>query len=1058
MSTNRPYLILHHAGDIQDELQEYLDSLQAKVVELDGYESGMELTHIITTGEQDYNSLGRMFNTVEDDIKIVALGVVKDYPSFIANNGRFIVDQKWFSDQMGKVALDKFFKGQASVHLDENFPSMKEGSSFKVTNHLRIGNDMDRLSAFVHSHDGSVVNVRTYVDHALYYLFYLKQAGIGGAPFEVDYGHTGHETIVQIHLPVKNYVAEYLLDSFGEPNGQDPLRYLLAICAQSTDYMEVQYIQSASKLVLTGLWQNKKGVRTLRFGSLLINQVFTTAQIERNIEQQLMLAKTKTAEELEELNNKSLPGHLLEMVMPETGHDGYLKDHPDLAKNLVAFAIDKWKETNPDQDIAQVTETQMMDMLTDYFDAGEIANLQEVDVQHVMDRVRKNNVSQAYEQEIDRVRGSLKDDEKFQQSLKDTFADKVAEKISGDFDEANMAELIKGTQAELDVPVVVSGGAGEGDAAIMVKGKKAKDDMIQKISGSIDSEIESQMIKGSKIKTDDFVMRISQGIGDQVKGDWKYKSNLVDTLAPKKVQDHLTRFATKMGQTLDKLTSSDLQLFAQSELPKIMDEFVTVDESFVIPETVLPELPDYKFQSIFKNELQAKMQQLYPGKSADEASGLITPEEQEKLLREVLKTSVKKIVASNPGTDEAALIKTLSHYLKGSEADIKTIISGSREEVKKIESAQVIEKLFSPPTQSGNEGGNSGDAANGILIQRLRQLESEFNTAKGQLEAANTELKVLKDARNQMHKIDVKSKDAVNAMMAQESEADAALLPMNQKMQMIQDLASGKEINPEDAQRLKEALEREQQILQAAKQAELDIKKAKLEMQQKESFFAQEIEKANRALKSRDIVVQKAKDGLALMMAKKDKEISDLNIKVSTMVGAMNNSPQANNAQKLRALEQEKQSMSRLVEVYKNKLTSMASNMEKQGSSSSPKKDEEVRKITMDKQRAEVALQAAQKDLTKLKSRMELDQAETQRLRAEKSRLEEALKSAISTSGPIGAQASAKTEDQSGKLKKLELDLAMESQRAGKYEISIKELEAKVAELTGALAKAGSNP
>ena len=35
-----------------------------------------------------------------------------------------------------------------------------------------------------------------------YYLFYLKQAGIGAAPFEVDYGHTGHETIVQIHLKV----------------------------------------------------------------------------------------------------------------------------------------------------------------------------------------------------------------------------------------------------------------------------------------------------------------------------------------------------------------------------------------------------------------------------------------------------------------------------------------------------------------------------------------------------------------------------------------------------------------------------------------------------------------------------------------------------------------------------------------------------------------------------------------------------------------------------------------------------------------------------------------
>lgn len=1063
MISTRPLLILHHGGDIQEELQAFLSDIQARVIVLEEFESGMELTHVVTSGDQDFNQLGQHFNTNEDDVKIIALGVVKDYPSFIANNGRFIVDQKWFTEPMGKVALEKFFKGQASVHLEENFPKVKDGAHFKVMNHLRIGADMDRLSAFIHAHDGPVVNVRTFVDHAVYYLFYLKQAGIAGAPFEVDYGDTGSETVVQIHLPVKNYVAEYLLDSFGHATGQDPLRYLLAICAQSTDYLEIQYIQSAAKLVLTGLWQKRKGVRTLRFSCLMINHVSTTAQIERQIEEQLLAAKRLPDQKIEELNEKPLPGHLLEMVMPEAAHEGYLKDHPDLARNLVAFAIDQWKEKFPGQNIAEVTESQMTDLLTEYFDSEEISKLGEADLHHVLERVRKNNVSKAYEQEIERVRENLKTDEKFQQKLQDNFADKIAEKIAGGLAEEDLANLVKGQIETPDVPVVVPGSEGELDAGIMVKGVAAKDDLIQKISGSLEEDICTQMIKGAPMKTDDFIMRVSKGLGDSVKGDWKYKTNLTENIAPEKVRYSLERFAAKMGQTLDKLNSSDLQVFAQSELPKILDQFVTVDETFVIPETVLPELPDYKFKATFQAELKSRMEKLYPGKTPDEVAGIITAEDQEKLLREIVKDTVKVAVQTSNPSDEVMLVKSLSGALKTEEQDVVTIIKGSRDEVKKVESEQVIQSLFAPPAAQAN-GANtsaSGDAANTILIQRLRQIEKDFNDTKGKLDAAMTEIRVLKDARAQMLNIEHKTQQAVKEELKKEIvEAEKIsvdkieeILPIEKKISIIQDLSSGKTIDERDTQKLKEALEREQKILAAAKQAETDIRKVKLEMKQKESFFQQEIEKANRALKSRDLVVQKAKDGLALIMVKKDKEIKDLNNKISALVTSQATTDQANQLQRIKGLEQEKNSLSKLVDVYKNKLTSMATNMQKQGVGGSPKKDEEVRKINMEKQRLEVANQAFQKELTKLKSRMELDKSEVQRLRVEKSRLEDALKSAISTSGPVQQNSNAKIEDQTKKIQDLQRELLHSSQNTSRYEMSVKELEQKVTELTQQLQK-----
>ena len=1065
MSVTRPLIVLLHSGEASGELMEFFEKINAKTVGLAEFEMNMEITHICASGDQDFHAMNRMFNTLENDIKIIALTAVKDLPSFITNNGRFVLDQKWLTEKMGQVTLEKFFQGQASVQLAENFPSIKEGMSCKITNHMRIGSELDRLAHFVHSRDGAVVNVRTFIDHAIYYLVYLKQAGIAGAPFEVDCGHTGHETIVQIHLPVKNYVAEYLMDSFGQPNGQDPLRYLLAICMHSADFTEIQYIQTASKLVITGLWQNRKGVRTLRFSGLMMNHIQTTAQIERQIEYQLHQVPRETVAGMElnaeQIKDKPLPGHLLEMVMPETGHEGYLKDHPDLAKQLVGFVIDQWKVRYPEKEIAEVSENQMMDLLTEFYDSEQIANLVESDIQHVIDRVRKNNVSKAYEQQIERVRGDLKHDDDFQKKLSDSFAEKVAEKISGSLDEADLAQLVKGGVEAPDVPVVVGGGEGEEDAAIMVKGAAARDELIQRVTGGIEEEVGDQVIKGTPMSASDFIMRVSQGIGEEVKGDWKVKTGLVQNAAPDKIKHSLERFASKMGQTLDRLTSSDLQLFSQTELPKVIADFVTVDEAFVIPETVLPELPDYQFRTNFQESLKTKMATMFPGKTPDEVAGIITPEEQEKLLRTVVKESVRSAVQNNSGVGEESLIKALSHTLHESEEEVKTILHSSHEEVNKMEGEQVIQRLFvAPAPQAGEEQVVQNDAANAILIQKLRQVEADFNATKGQLEAAKTEIRVLKDSRIQVHQMEQKAQESarIEAKEMAESAVIPAeeIIPIADKIQIIQDLASGKEIDPRDTERLKEALEREQKIITAAKQAEQDIKKAKIEMQKKDAFFAQEIEKANRALKSRDLVVQKAKDGLSMILVKKDKEIKDLNTKISDMIGSQANTQQATQAQKLRALEQEKQSLTRLVEVYKNKLTSMATNLEKQNGGANPKKDEDVRKVMLEKQRAEVALQTTQKEMTKMKSRIDLDQAELARLRGERKRLEEALKSALSTTGPVMATPIAKNDAHEKAIAGLQEDLKQQTQKAGKYELNIKELEQKVAELTGMLAKSAA--
>lgn len=108
----------------------------------------------------------------------------------------------------------------------------------------------------------------------------------------------------------------------------------------------------------------------------------------------------------------------------------------------------------------------------------------------------------------------------------------------------------------------------------------------------------------------------------------------------------------------------------------------------------------------------------------------------------------------------------------------------------------------------------------------------------------------------------------------------------------------------------------------------------------------------------------------------------------------------------------------------------------------------------MDKQRAEVALQTLQKESAKQKSKSELDQSEIQRLRSEKAKLEESLRQAMSGAGPTNAAASARTEAQSAKIRELQQELALQTQKTGKSESQIKDLEHKILEMTAAMAKA----
>jgi hypothetical protein len=149
-------------------------------------------------------------------------------------------------------------------------------------------------------------------------------------------------------------------------------------------------------------------------------------------------------------------------------------------------------------------------------------------------------------------------------------------------------------------------------------------------------------------------------LGEEVKGDWKLKSGIIQKVAPDKIRIRLNRFADSVGQSLENLSNQDLKLFSQTELPDLIESLVQVDEAFVIPETVLPELPDYEFRTKFQENLNNKISQKFPGKSATDVTAIISSEEQEALLREVVKDSVQGAILANKDLKEDDLVFAIS--------------------------------------------------------------------------------------------------------------------------------------------------------------------------------------------------------------------------------------------------------------------------------------------------------------------------------------------------------------------------------------------------------------
>lgn len=1030
MNRNKVKQILNLVGELNETLLSYFEKSSMTVITRDQASNYEDLDYILVSTGEEAKQAAKDFSAEKHDIQVVCLGQVKEVKDFLLYNGRLIIEPEFVESQLGEFILNKFFNKNYNIHLDESFSTLfSSPKEFKITNHLAVGLHIDEVSNSAFKNGFNIVALRSFMDHVIYYFTYLKQAGLAGVPYEVEYDNNENFFVVNIYCPVRNFVAEYMIDSFGSVNSKDPLQYLLGVVAGSTDFLEVTYIENPGRLVLTAAWgkDEKK-----RLSGLSFNNVLTTAQTIVQLEKKVASFEDVEEEFIEQekvqeqLRPQSLPGSILEMVV-STDENSILNKEPEKASNIVAFAVAKFEEEYPDKSINDIDEEEFQQIINDYPDE-DLDHLSADDLDHLLDRVQKNNITQAYDEEIQRVREDLEDEDEIIEDLQNTLTEEVSKRVAGHMDADTLNRILGGHEDEESSQKL--GGS-----------KEDVDDFVAKIGGGEEDNkkglFTTNLGSSFESKAGEFNVRIASAspeekkkqvswlaksaISDAAKKsgmDFKVQSFLEDN-ASKKIESELERYAAKMGQSLENLSEKDIITFKNTELPQIVesvfedeasiDEFKTkLEKGFDSPGSSLLGDMGQEFETKFKEKLENKLETLDFLEKENDKYVLTNDNVSEDKMQELIQVTMKetmdeefKLEKANKDEiekKEKEIIENLSTTMKMDVEEVKEIVKEGTKKAKDKEVQTVVDNLFkekpgeqesiiinnqtfgedAPPEEKtvvpdpAPEGAQEQkkDSANEVtvvkeseaqktedtptkpaqpaakqekagkslaeaeLIKKLKKQEQENKQLQQKVKAMEVKLQTSTAANSKVDEVKAKAKAEAEKEVAEQEQGNAkpeskegdkgqiTQMTKEESEKVSKTLESGEPVSSDDAEKIHNLLKKEQEILQLVKGTESSLKKVQIEAQKQEILFKSEIEKANRTIKGKDIVVEKLKESMGAIVQKKEIEIKGLSKQVEDLNKRLKSDESIRLKEQVRTFRQDAEVAARTAEMYKGKLES----------------------------------------------------------------------------------------------------------------------------------------
>ena len=417
---NSPTLtMLDFSGKLPEKLKVFLSENGVSIISEAEFQEDTTLSYILVIGTEDFVAINKKYQCFTKDIGLVAFSEVEDLHSFISLNGKMIVNEKWVGKSVGETILKRFLQGAGSVHIDEALSDhFTTQNTFRVISHLRLGHYGDTMSLDAFDKDFNLVAIRGFLYNSIYYLTYLKQAGISGVPFDVEYAANDNMFMLNIHCNVKSFVSEYLINSFGDESSVDNLKFLMKSSFLLADFFEITYMKEPSKIVLTGVWQKSQESIFHGYSSLSINNIQTAKQLEGQVADEVKrIEEAKSGEEIidysrkqEELEDKRLPGSAIDMYAP-AGQEGIFYEDPNLIGELVDHIMAKISD-GEDIDVENMTGDDLRHLIRGHkLEKEIIESLREEDVDFVLNKLRKHELTNSFELSIANKREQISDEE-----------------------------------------------------------------------------------------------------------------------------------------------------------------------------------------------------------------------------------------------------------------------------------------------------------------------------------------------------------------------------------------------------------------------------------------------------------------------------------------------------------------------------------------------------------------------------------------------------------------------------------------------------------------------
>ena len=324
-----------------------------------------------------------------------------------------------------------------------------------------------------------------------------------------------------------------------------------------------------------------------------------------------------------------------------------------------------------------------------------------------------------------------------------------------------------------------------------------------------------------------------------------------------------------------------------------------------------------------------------------------------------------------------------------------------------------------------------------LLETRLLTANSDNEKLKTQLKAMTSEVRILKESRTKLAEIQMKATQASSEINVKSDDQDDAL-----RKHFQQKLSEQKVLNESEIKKLSALFDRESKLIADVKQEELKARKVQIEAIQKENFFSQELEKSERLVKAKDLILIKTKETFTKLLEKKDRDIEDFKTKNDQLSKALASGPATTQVLVIKDLEKQNQNLVKQLEVYKVKISSLANNMQTTKTDDSFK--DEARKLQMLNQQMKNQLDLLKKEAEKSQNKASADNSQLIILRQEKAKLEQLLKK--TTLDNVKESESPKHGISDQELKRLQAQTQILETQVKDSSLKITNLEAKLTE------------